>query len=105
LFKVSFKSSSWSVALAEERRDVKMAENKDTAMSFAIGFLVGAAIGVTVGFLYAPRPGKETRAMIKQKAEEVKEKVGEVAEKAKEAATEARAKVQEKLGMRKAATE
>jgi len=74
---------------------------KDTG-SFAIGFLVGAVVGVAIGFLYAPKAGKETRAMLKEKAMEVKEKAGEVTEKAKEAATEAGKKVIDKLGHKEA---
>ena len=46
-----------------------MAE-KDTGASFAIGFILGAAVGVAIGFLYAPKPGKETRALLKEKAEQ-----------------------------------
>ena len=42
-----------------------------------VGFIMGAAIGVAVGMLYAPRAGAETRAMISDKADEVKEKVSE----------------------------
>jgi len=70
-----------------------MAE-KDTGTSFAIGFILGAAAGVAIGFLYAPKPGRETRALLKEKAERA-------AEKAKEAAAEAREKVAGKLGKEK----
>ena len=72
-----------------------MAE-KDTGASFAIGFILGAAVGVAIGFLYAPQPGRETRALLKEKAERA-------AEKAKEAAAEAREKVAGKLGRKKTA--
>lgn len=72
-----------------------MAE-KDTGTSFAIGFILGAAVGVAIGFLYAPQPGRETRALLKEKAERA-------AEKAKEAAAEAREKVAGKLGRKKTA--
>ncbi len=72
-----------------------MAE-KDTGTSFAIGFILGAAVGVAIGFLYAPKPGRETRALLKEKAERA-------AEKAKEAAAEAREKVAGKLGRKKTA--
>ena len=65
--------------------------------SFAIGFLLGAIAGVAIGFLYAPKAGKETRAMLKEKADEVKEKAEEVTEKAREAATDAGKKVKERL--------
>jgi len=57
--------------------------NRDT---FAFGFLIGAVVGVAIGFLYAPKPGKETRALLKEKA-------GEVMEKAKELAAEAKKRV------------
>ena len=52
--------------------------DKDGGNSFLIGFLFGALAGVAVGFLYAPKPGKETRAMLKEKASELKEKATEV---------------------------
>lgn len=59
------------------------------ASGFGIGLLVGAAVGLAVGFLYAPRPGKETRAVIREKAEtlmeKAKEKVARVGGKAEEA--------------------
>jgi len=78
--------------------------DKDTGSSFAIGFIIGAIAGVAIGFLYAPKAGKETRALLREKAEEVKEKAGEVTEKAKEAATKARQRVGEKLGRKEAAS-
>jgi len=71
--------------------------DKDSGASFAIGFIIGAIAGVAVGFLYAPKAGKETRAMLMEKAGEVKEKAEEVTSKAKEAAAEAGKKVKEKL--------
>ena len=73
-----------------------MAE-KDTGTSFAIGFILGAVVGVTIGFLYAPKPGRETRALLKEKAEAAREKASEVAEKAKETAAKAEKRVEEKL--------
>lgn len=71
--------------------------DKDTGSSFAIGFLIGAVVGVAVGFLYAPKSGKETRAMLKEKAGEVKEKASEVTAKVTESALEAGKKVRSKL--------
>jgi gas vesicle protein len=58
--------------------------------SFAIGFVLGAVVGVAIGFLYAPKPGRETREMIKEKAEHA-------AEKAKDAAVKAEKTVEDKL--------
>ena len=79
-----------------------MAEN-DSGASFTIGFLVGAAVGVAIGFLYAPKPGSETREMLRHKAEEAREKAEEVAEKAKETAAQARKRVEDKLSHEKEA--
>ena len=71
-----------------------MAEKEN---SFALGFLLGAVAGLAIGFLYAPKPGRETRAMLKEKAGELKEKAGESVEKVKEVATEAGKKVKERF--------
>lgn len=40
---------------------------------FALGAIIGAAAGVVAGILTAPKSGKETRADIKAKAEELKQ--------------------------------
>jgi gas vesicle protein len=74
-----------------------MAE-KDSLNGFAIGFLLGAVAGVAIGFLYAPKPGRETRALLMEKAGEVRERAGDVAGKVKETASEAGKKVKERLG-------
>ena len=58
----------------------------DSGKSFAIGFLIGAAIGAAVGILYAPHSGKETRAMLRDKAEHAKERAEVILEEAKEKA-------------------
>lgn len=39
---------------------------------FALGAIVGAAAGLVAGFLTAPKSGKETRADLKAKADELK---------------------------------
>jgi gas vesicle protein len=38
--------------------------------SFAAAFLFGAVAGVLIGFLIAPAPGKEVRALIRDRARE-----------------------------------
>jgi gas vesicle protein len=53
-----------------------------------VGFCAGAIIGGLVGMLYAPRPGKETRQLWKNKAEETLEDALAVAEQARDQATE-----------------
>ncbi len=55
---------------------------KESGNSFLIGFILGAIAGVAVGFLYAPKPGKETRALLREKATELKDKAGEAISKA-----------------------
>jgi gas vesicle protein len=42
--------------------------NGDTWKGIGIGLLIGAAVGATLGILYAPRSGKETRTIIRDKA-------------------------------------
>lgn len=53
------------------------------------GFLVGAAVGAVVGagvaLLFAPRAGKETRALIAGKTREVKARVGDAFARTKDA--------------------
>ncbi len=55
-----------------------MSENNNDLI---VGFIIGGLIGVTLGILFAPKSGKETRADIARKAKEgykqVSEKVGE----------------------------
>ncbi len=80
-----------------------MTDCKDTGISFTAGFILGAVAGVAIGFLYAPKPGKETRELLKEKTEKAREKASEVAEKAKEAATKTEKRVEEKLGRKKRA--
>ena len=39
--------------------------DKDSGTGFVIGFFVGAVVGLAIGFLYAPKPGVETRKLLK----------------------------------------
>lgn len=54
-----------------------------------IAAVIGAVAGVVAGVLVAPKSGKETRADIKTKANELKDKAEAEVEKAKNAATDA----------------
>jgi gas vesicle protein len=45
--------------------------DRDYACGFGAGLLAGAVIGGVIALLYAPKAGKETRQMIKDKAAEV----------------------------------
>ena len=60
--------------------------DSERVSGFGIGLLVGSIIGMAIGFLYAPRPGQETRALIREKAAGAKEKAEEIIEEAKERA-------------------
>ena len=64
--------------------------NRDTATGFGIGFIAGAVVGLAIGFLYAPHPGKETRERIAEKAEEAKDRVAGVIDKMQESAAKAK---------------
>ena len=41
-------------------------------------FIAGAAVGVGLGFLFAPKSGAETRADLKQKLDELVNKVKDI---------------------------
>ena len=56
-------------------------ENNKSITSFDIGIFAGMAIGLMIGMLFAPQSGRETRALLREKALEIQEKAGEVAEK------------------------
>ena len=65
------------------------------------GFLVGAAVGAVVGagvaLLFAPKTGRETRALIAGKTREVKARVGEAFDRTKEALRHEAAEIAGKL--------
>jgi gas vesicle protein len=67
--------------------------NKDSGAGFFTGLIVGAIIGLSVGYLYAPQPGTETRRILK-------EKMGTVKEKAKETASRAASRIKERVSQR-----
>jgi len=52
--------------------------DRESGSSFFIGFIVGVIAGAAIGILYAPKPGKETRAMLKEKAAEFKDKASDM---------------------------
>ncbi|MBI4331085.1 MAG: YtxH domain-containing protein [Chloroflexi bacterium] len=72
-------------------------DDKDSVGGLVLGLMVGAAIGVVVGLLCAPRPGKETRQMLKERAEEARNGVSGVIRKAQDFAAEAKQKAQARL--------
>lgn len=62
-----------------------------------VAFVIGAAVGAALGILFAPKSGKETRAIIKEKAQEVGEKASEIIESAKEKVAEVGCKAKQQL--------
>lgn len=67
-----------------------MAE-RNGGTGFAIGFFVGAVLGLAIGFLFAPQSGAETRELLKEKAKVARERAAEVVQKVKEASRKAQA--------------
>lgn len=69
---------------------------------FALGALIGAAVGVVAGVLTAPKSGKETRADLKVKADEAKQKanqaVADVKAKGQQVYNDMRAKADTAMG-------
>ncbi len=47
--------------------------NTNSTRNLTIGFLAGSAIGLALGVLYAPRPGRETRHKVSERGHEAKE--------------------------------
>lgn len=64
---------------------------------FGYGFLAGAVIGLAVGILYAPKSGRETRMLLREKASEEWEKAGEVVGEVREKAGEVVERMKEKV--------
>lgn len=50
---------------------------KGSISSFAGGFLLGAVMGLAIGFLFAPQPGVRSRKMLKEGLTEVPEAIQE----------------------------
>ena len=53
-----------------EETEAKISSS-DSGSRFGIGLVLGLAVGAVLGFLFAPRSGKETRYFLKDKASDV----------------------------------
>jgi len=62
---------------------------------FALGALFGAAAGIVAGMLTAPKAGKETRADLKEKADELKARAEKAKARGKVKAAELREKAED----------
>ncbi|MCH8534923.1 MAG: YtxH domain-containing protein [Flavobacteriaceae bacterium] len=73
----------------------------DNTGNTLIALLTGAAVGATLGLLYAPQSGEKTRKQIKKEAKNaqksLEKKYDEASEKLSEYANEAKSKFEEKL--------
>ncbi len=69
----------------------------DRGSGFAIGLLVGAVLGLAIGFLFAPRSGEETRRLLKEKAGVARERAAEITKRVRETAGEAVKKAQTRI--------
>ena len=70
--------------------------DRNGGSGFAIGLIVGAALGLAIGFLFAPQSGKETRQLLRERAEAVRERAAGVSKKVRETAAEAVKRAQAK---------
>lgn len=75
------------LGLSQIERRVRKDKDMDNK-TLGMGFLAGALVGAAVGVLYAPRPGKETRGIIKTKVEHTAEEALHAAEYARDLAAE-----------------
>ena len=55
----------------------------DSGEKFFTGLLVGAVLGIAIGLLNAPRPGTETREIVKGKLDEFGNRIKEARQKSK----------------------
>jgi len=58
--------------MSSRSRPEKINTEESVSSNNSVYFLVGAAVGVAVGMLYAPKSGSETRAFLRRKSEERK---------------------------------
>ncbi len=65
--------------------------------NFALGLLIGVAVGAGIGFLCAPQTGEETRSMLRKKAAEFSERAEEFAENVREGADTAKRNLESRL--------
>src|SRR5690554_4541881 len=66
-----------------------------------LGFLAGAAIGATLGILFAPRSGKETRERIANRASSAKDDLDDLIEKGRSEWSKAKGKAADMASMTK----
>ncbi|MBL7946181.1 MAG: YtxH domain-containing protein [Flavobacteriales bacterium] len=66
-----------------------------------LGFLAGAAVGATLGVLFAPRSGKETRERLVRRAQDAKDDLDELIDKGRDEWAKAKGKAGDAASMTK----
>ena len=61
-----------------------MESNSKLALWIPASALIGAAVGAVIGILFAPREGKETRRIIREKSTEYKNKAQDMTHRLRE---------------------
>ena len=82
----------------DQKHIITMSNEKNYGI---FGFLAGAAVGATLGVLFAPRSGKETRQRIQARVGEAKDDLDELIEKGKEEWAQAKGKAADTATMTK----
>ena len=71
--------------------------SNDASGNFTLGLILGVAVGVGIGLLYAPQPGATTRSMLKEKAVEFSDRAQEFAENVREGVIKAKCTLESQL--------
>jgi gas vesicle protein len=71
--------------------------NENGGLNLLKGLVIGGAIGVALGLLFAPRSGKETREKLLSDAEKLKAELEKYANDFSEKAQEAKREIEQKL--------
>lgn len=69
----------------------------ESGRGLGMGFLMGLAAGLVIGFLYAPKPGAETRHELHTELEEVEARAKDVIDRVRAVAHREKAKAEEGL--------
>ncbi|MDR2676455.1 MAG: YtxH domain-containing protein [Endomicrobium sp.] len=62
-------------------------DNNSSKNSIFLAFVLGSLVGMTIGMLYAPKSGKETRKNIKKFSDEVKDTISNLSDDLKDASS------------------
>lgn len=74
------------MGLFKKKKNTPDLEDSNTLNKVVLGAIIGTAIGSAIGMASAPRPGKETRQVVKTNVDLVTQEAQEVSQLAKETA-------------------